>query len=328
VARAVLKHARQTSSGQGAAEAPRGWVLAPIIGPGLPELEGELSKRVDAWRAAGYARLLVDGREERLGESPPTLQATSRLDLVIDRLVFAPAQRARIAEAVQAAEAAAGGRISVVLRGGERLEFSTHGTCTECGFRLEDDLEPRHFSFNTHVGACCACAGLGERYECQEELLLRDAGGLLTDTALHGKLGRYLAKGKGYYETLLRTVAASHRLDLTRPVNRWTEKQRDLIFRGLGARQLYRGSMEKETRHATVQESFSASWPGLCGHVNAWHAKADDAGWRAILEEVMERRTCSECCGERLAPASRAVTLGRKRLGGIPQAAGGPGRGG
>ncbi len=314
VARAVLKHARQTSSGQGAAEAPRGWVLAPIIGPGLPELEGELSKRVDAWRAAGYARLLVDGREERLGESPPTLQATSRLDLVIDRLVFAPAQRARIAEAVQAAEAAAGGRISVVLRGGERLEFSTHGTCTECGFRLEDDLEPRHFSFNTHVGACCACAGLGERYECQEELLLRDAGGLLTDTALHGKLGRYLAKGKGYYETLLRTVAASHRLDLTRPVNRWTEKQRDLIFRGLGARQLYRGSMEKETRHATVQESFSASWPGLCGHVNAWHAKADDAGWRAILEEVMERRTCSECCGERLAPASRAVTLGRKRL--------------
>jgi excinuclease ABC subunit A len=194
------------------------------------------------------------------------------------------------------------------------LEFSTHGSCTACGFRLEDDLEPRHFSFNTHVGACQACDGLGQRFECQEELLVRDGGSLVTDGALHRKLGRYLAKGKGYYETLLRTVAASHRVNLNRPLNEWTEGQRDLIFRGLGARPSYRGSMEKETRHTTVQETFCASWPGLCGHVDAWHGKADDPGWRGILEEVMERRTCSVCQGERLAPAFRAVTLGRKRL--------------
>ncbi|MAE28557.1 MAG: excinuclease ABC subunit A [Planctomycetes bacterium] len=314
VARAVLRLAAKEPAPEAGAKDAHGWVLAPIIGPGLPPLEGELEQRVAAWLAAGYGRLLVDGSEVRLSDGTPRLTADARLDLVIDRLVIAPQQRARLAEAIQAAEAAGGGRISVALRTGPRWEFSTHGACTSCGFRLEDDLEPRHFSFNTHVGACQECAGLGERFECQQELLLRDGAELITEGALHGKLGRYLAKGKGYYETLLRTVATSHRLDLTRPVRLWTKKQQNLIFRGDGARQLYRGSMEKETRHTTVQESFSATWPGLCGHVNAWHRKADDAGWRTILEEVMERKRCSACQGERLAPAFRAVTLGRKRL--------------
>ena len=92
----------------------------------------------------------------------------------------------------------------------ERHDFSTRGACTTCGFQLDEELEPRHFSFNTHVGACPGCDGLGARWECDEALfvdhperpLVASEGG--EKTAVGGKLGRYLTKGKGYYEYLLR----------------------------------------------------------------------------------------------------------------------------
>ena len=49
------------------------------------------------------------------------------------------------------------------------------------------------------------------------EKLVTDPGAPLCDGAIGGKLGRYLTKGKGYYEHLLRTVAREHDVDLTAP---------------------------------------------------------------------------------------------------------------
>jgi len=144
-------------------------------------------------------------------------------------------------------------------------------------------------------------------------LVTDDSKGLL-DGAVGGKLGRYLTKGKGYYEMLLRTVARQHRIDLERPVRKLTPRQRALLFHGAGAREQYRVTVEKATRNTEVTERFTASWQGLCGHVDAWHAKTDDPGWATILETVMSRRVCQTCSGERLASGPRAVTVGRKRL--------------
>ena len=305
----------------------RGWIVAPIFGPGLEEPadpRAALAEAAEAWRRAGFVRVLVDGAEVRLDgfEGGPELGdgALPRVDLVIDRLAFDAKARGRIAEAVEQAEALAGGRVSALVKGRTgRVEFSTRGVCTKCGFRLEEELEPRHFSFNTHVGACPECDGLGERWQCAGDLLVDRPERPLVDpdggkTAVSGKLGRYLTKGKGYYEHLLRAVARSHRIDLERPFERLTERQRDLLLHGRGARKSYLVEIEKTGRTFELSESFRAGWPGLCGHVDAWHAKSEDPEWRSILEGFMRREACSACAGERLAPGPRAVTVGRKRL--------------
>ena len=300
-----------------AADGGRGWIVAPIFGPGVLEPErpvAELSERLSAWRTAGFVRVLVDGVEARIDSEVPDIDPGQRLDLVIDRLAFKDDARARVADAIEQAESISHGRVSVIVKGGGRFEYSTRGACPECGFAIEDELEPRHFSFNTHVGACPACDGLGENVRCDAQLLIQHPERSLLDGAVGGKLSRYLTKGKGYYENLLLTVGRSHRIDLNKPWEALTETQRALLAYGVGARDSYTVRIERETRHAEIEEQFTASWPGLCGHVDAWHQKTEDVEWAGILEGVMTRQVCSECNGERLKAASRAVTLGRKRL--------------
>ncbi len=304
-----------------ALEGQRGWIVAPIVGHGRGREQASarsLAALVQAWKSAGYLRLLVDGAEVRIDAELPDLAAATSLDVVIDRLAFDAASRARIAEAVESAAALAHGRASAIVkaaggRSGERLEFSTLGACTQCGFQLESELEPRHFSFNTHVGACPTCEGLGNLVRCVPELLVTDPGLSLVEGAIGGKLGRYLTKGKGYYEMLLRTVAKEHGADIDRPFRDLSRSHKELLLTGKGARESYAVEMDRATRNAEVHERFTSSWTGLCGHVNAWHEKTDDAGWAAILEAVMRRQTCPDCAGERLAKAYRFVTVGALR---------------
>jgi len=292
-----------------------GWIVAPVFGHGAPvpaDLEREALRLRPGWSSAGFVRALVDGREQRL-EELRGLSGAASVDLVVDRLVFGPDKRARIAEAVEQAAALAHGRVSAVAKSGERIELSTLGTCTECGFRLETRLEPRHFSFNTHVGACEACDGLGSRVQCAEELLVADPTAPLTDGAIAGKLGRYLTKGKGYYEMLLRAVARAHRIDVERPFGELGERERALLLHGEGARASYTVRLERTTTNTEISEEFTGAWPGLCGQVDAWYKKTDDPEWAGILERVMRRRSCPECGGERLKAAYRHVRVGGKR---------------
>jgi len=296
--------------------AAKGWVVAPILGHGRErpdDFEASLPGKLDAWRAAGFVRVLIDGKEKRMDSELPEI-GTSDLDLVIDRLSFKAESRARLAEAVEQAAAVAHGRVSVLVKDGERLEYSTNGACTRCGFQLEAELEPRHFSFNTHVGACVACDGLGDVVTCDASMLIESSARSIMDGAIAGKLGTYLTKGKGYYENLLRTVGRSHRVPLDKPFDSLNEAQQALILHGTGARKSYRVQMERHTTNTDVSEEFVATWPGLCGQVDAWHKKTEDPDWARILETVMRRRECAGCKGERLKPGFRHVVVGRKRL--------------
>ncbi|MCE9594962.1 MAG: excinuclease ABC subunit UvrA [Planctomycetes bacterium] len=295
----------------------KGWVLAPIFVPGHVEPEDPneaFLQAVGAWRAAGFVRALVDGKEVRLDADLPQLARGVRVDLVVDRMTFGKETRGRVAEAAEQAASIEGGRVSVLAQDGERLEFSTQGACPTCGFRLEHKLDPRHYSFNTHAGACPACDGLGTCVKCEPELLVLQPELPLTDGAIPGKLGTYLTKGKGYYEFLLREVANQHGIAIDRPFARLDEAQRALLLRGVGAKPLYKVSIEKNYERAEVHENFTAPWPGLAGHIDAWHKKTEDPEWASLLEKVMRIARCEACQGERLRPEARAAVLGAARL--------------
>src|SRR5204863_2513316 len=110
----------------------------------------------------------------------------------------------RIADAVAQAAAVSGGRVGAATAqtsgAPRRLDFSTEGACPVCGFRLDHPLDPRHFSFNTHAGACVECDGLGAKVQCDGALLVKRPEQSLLEDAVKSKFARYLVKGKGYYE--------------------------------------------------------------------------------------------------------------------------------
>jgi excinuclease ABC subunit A len=96
------------------------------------------------------------------------------IEVVIDRLVVRPDEQSRLFEAVETSLRQSGGTVTIVVHpesGDARQEprtptepitqtFSEHFACVHCGLSFRE-LTPQHFSFNSPLGMCEGCEGLG-----------------------------------------------------------------------------------------------------------------------------------------------------------------------
>ncbi|MCS7016643.1 MAG: excinuclease ABC subunit UvrA, partial [Gemmatales bacterium] len=149
---------------QGLPEGTKLYVLAPV-----DWRDNETSTALwESIRRAGFLRVRVDGKTYSLDEAP-TLDRRRRheVQVVVDRVIVRAGQRARLADAVEAALELGRGTMLVafveetVAEERWRLErFSQLLSCPQCGRGFEP-LNPHHFSFNSPLGWCPACEGLG-----------------------------------------------------------------------------------------------------------------------------------------------------------------------
>lgn len=162
-------------------------LLAPLeLGPG-----DDFESLCRELRASGYARIRVDGVTYSL-DQPPTLdrRRNHRVEAVVDRIVVAEDQRSRTAESVENALALGKG-VLVLAEVDDRLPeprwkteiHSRSAVCGSCG-RSFEPLGPQHFSFNSRLGWCPACEGLGVQSGTDPQLFIRDARLSLRDGAL------------------------------------------------------------------------------------------------------------------------------------------------
>src|SRR5262249_10531221 len=115
-----------------------------------------------------------------------------RVEVVGDGIIVGANQRSRLADAVEAALDLGRGVLHVAhVEDGKpepdwRVErYSQHMACDRCG-RSFEPLNPHHFSFNSPLGWCPTCEGLGVQQGASPALLIRDAGRSLRDGALAG----------------------------------------------------------------------------------------------------------------------------------------------
>ncbi|QEG42287.1 excinuclease ABC subunit UvrA [Roseimaritima ulvae] len=147
------------------------------------EMWGDLKK-------LGYARVRVDGKTCAIDDAPPLdVRRTHRLQVVIDRIVIRDEERSRIADSVEQGLSLGAGVISVALADDQRDEtqwtetrHSQHLACEHCG-RSFTPLTPHHFSFNSAVGWCPQCDGLGTQTGTNPAALLSDSRATLADGA-------------------------------------------------------------------------------------------------------------------------------------------------
>ena len=130
------------------------------------------------------------------------------------------------------------------------------------------------------------------------------------------QLSRYLVKGQGYYEHLLRTVARAHRIDIDRPFEQLNEKQQALLLSGTGARKSYQVEIKKSRSSATEISAPDSTNPATAVR------RLEDASTRESLtvrgRELAEQRpprayvTPVACRpSSRRLPSCRPVTISR-----------------
>jgi excinuclease ABC subunit A len=268
-------------------EGTRFAVQAPIVraGAAVPqELGADL-------RSKGFVRLRVDDALVDL-EDLGTLPAGVSVDVVIDRLSVREGIGSRLAEAVELAYQLSGGVVELREGEGKRHRFSEQYACFE-GHASIPRVTPQLFSFNTPLGACANCDGLGLTRKFTVDLAV-------TEPRLSLRRGAVTAWGKpnlAYYRSMLEKIGAAG-VGLDEPFEKLDEKQRRTALDG--------------------GEGFEGILPGLERRARDYARRklAEGGDEERVLEFLDEElgqfarmETCPECDGSRLNQNARSVRI-------------------
>ncbi|MBX3229009.1 MAG: excinuclease ABC subunit UvrA [Labilithrix sp.] len=288
------------------AELPKGSkvrVLARLV----THRKGEHKELFTDLKARGFLRVEVGGASHSL-DDPPALQKHVKhtIDLVIDRVIIGSVAPARLAEAVESALREGKGELIAGIDD-RRVEYSANRAC--CG-RSYPELSPQSFSFNSPLGMCPDCNGLGTRAEIDPELVVVDKSLSLKDGAI-APWASAMARGDGW---VFRIASAAAKACGVRLDTAWKDipkdKQKKLLF-GLGGEKLgVKWGSQSTSSHGTFEVKFAGVIPTL----ERLYKDTSSDMMRDWYGRFFRDRPCKACGGSRLRKESLAVYVGSKNL--------------
>lgn len=192
-------------------------ILAPIA----REKKGEFEKVFEQMQALGYVRFRINGQTFEV-EDLPTLKKTEKhnIDVVVDRIKVRSeedakardALRQRLAESFEAALQLAEHRaVALEMDTGVEHLFNAKFSCPVCHYSISE-LEPRLFSFNSPMGACPTCDGIGTMEFFDPERVVAFPSLSLASGAIKGWDRR-----NGFYFSMLESLAKHYQFDIETP---------------------------------------------------------------------------------------------------------------
>jgi excinuclease ABC subunit A len=279
-------------------------VLAPLV----VHRKGEYAGLFASLRARGFVRVRIDGRTFRLDELPRLDKKKKHsVALVIDRLTVRPDDRARIGEAAALALREGRGELRAEVEGGDELTFSEARTC--CGLSFPE-LSPQSFSFNSPLGMCPACTGIGMRDEVDPELVIPDRSKSIRGGAI-GPWASAMARGEGWTARIVDGVARAFGIDLDTPWARLPKAKQALVLYGrAGSKIAVRWGKEGSLNSGTWGMKYEGVIPNL---ERRFRETASEAA-RDLYRRYVVQRPCDACRGKRLRPESLAVVVEGKTI--------------
>ncbi|ADO41586.1 excinuclease ABC subunit UvrA [Ketogulonicigenium vulgare] len=287
-------------------EGTRGYLLAPVV----RDRKGEYKKEMLELRKQGFQRVKVDGEFYEL-DTPPTLDKKFRhdIDVVVDRIVVRAGMETRLAESFRTALNLADG-IAVLETAPsegdpERITFSEKFACPVSGFTIPE-IEPRLFSFNTPLGACPDCDGLGVELFFDERLIVPD----LTLSLLKGAVAPWGKTKSPFWLQTIEGLAKHYAFDAKTPWKDLPESVKQVVLHGSGTEELaFR--YDDGGRSYNVTRTFEGVVPNLQRRY-----RETDSNWsREDMEQYQNNRPCQTCGGYRLRPEALAVRVGDMHVG-------------
>ncbi|MDR3071002.1 MAG: excinuclease ABC subunit UvrA [Endomicrobium sp.] len=278
-------------------------ILAPLIKGKIGTYE-QLFLRL---AKSGYSKVRVDNIVYMLDENIKLDRYKKHtIDIVIDRIKLSNDLRSRVAGSVETALNESKGIVSVVVIKGDKFVtetvYSQHYACTECGINLSE-IEPRVFSFNSPFGACPECAGLGNKIEIDENLIVPDKNRSVKHGAIVAwsdpittRTSRWKNSWGGYYFELLTKAAKKNKIPLDIPWRELTKKHQEILLYGYDD---FEGVITNMQRRYNETES--------------------DFVRDEIYNKYMGKKICPTCKGQRLKKSALSVLVDGKSIFDITQ---------
>jgi len=297
-------------------------LLAPIA----RDRKGEYSEVFNQLQAQGYVRFRIGGQVYEYDDLPE-LKKTEKhdIDVVVDRIKVrheapaapvAPAEpsvgdvavapptpglRQRLAESFEAALRLAEGRaIALEMDTGVEHAFNAKFACPQCSYTISE-LEPRLFSFNSPVGACPACDGLGHQDFFDPTRVVAFPSLSLGSGAIKGWDRR-----NGHYFSLIESLAKHYKFDLDQPFEDLSPEVRQVLLYGSGDEEIKFNCGADGGKKMTKKHPFE----GILVNMERRYRETDSPVVREDLSRYRGVRACTSCEGTRLRREARHVRVG------------------
>ena len=284
-------------------------LLAPVVS----NRKGEHVQLFDSLLRQGFLRARVNGELCEL-DDPPRLELRKKhnIDVVVDRFKVRPDLKLRLAESLETALHLSDGVVKVASidpdSDFEEMRFSANFACPECGYSISE-LEPRLFSFNSPVGACPECDGIGTMQFFDPRLVVKSP-----ELSLAGGAIRGWDRRNGYYFQMLQSLAAHFDFDVEMPFGQLEPRIQDVILNG--SPEDVKFSYRNERGDQRVQKH---PFEGILPNLKRRYRDTESSVVREELARFMSNQPCQTCAGERLNQAARHVFVADRNLASITQ---------
>ncbi|OGB35016.1 MAG: excinuclease ABC subunit A [Burkholderiales bacterium RIFCSPLOWO2_12_FULL_61_40] len=287
-----------------------------ILAPVAREKKGEFLEVFADMQAQGYVRFRVDGQLCEF-DALPALKKTEKhdIDVVIDRVKVRPDMKQRLAESFEAALRLANGRaICYEMDSYSRNEdggqdpkehlFNAKFACPVCNYSIQE-LEPRLFSFNSPVGACPTCDGLGLQEFFDPSRVVAFPTLSLASGAIKGWDRR-----NGYYFSLLESLAQHYKFDLEQAFESLPTTIQHAILQGSGEEEIKFSYTLESGASQGKKISKKHPFEGIIPNMQRRYRETESAVVREDLARLRSTQPCTDCAGSRLRREARHVKIG------------------
>ncbi len=261
-------------------------ILAPVI----KNKKGQLKDVIQDIAQQGFTRIKVDNEILSLHDTINLEKNKKhRIDIIVDRISINKTISQRLTESVELALKVGGGILIVETPKESPLLFSEKKYCPKCDISF-DDIEPHNFSFNSPLGACSKCNGLGTIVSIDPSKIIPDINKSLIDGCIEPlgpqPSGVFLSK-------TLKILSHEFHFSFSSPWKNLPKEIRSFLLHGSNSSNL----------------DTTLGFEGIIDHLKRRYRQTKSNYVRDWIEKYMSKHHCTTCKGDRLNKVSLSVLI-------------------
>ena len=276
-------------------------VLAPIV----TNQKGTFKDLLEEKIKEGYVRAKIDGEIVDLPlENELEKNKKHNISLIVDRIIIRDNVRSRLYEALETGTRLADGKVIVDIIGDKEVLYNSKCSCIKCGFSMPN-LEPALFSFNSPLGSCPACHGLGTKMQLSEDLVV-DYSKSLNDGAI---IPLKNTDDGNIQNMMVETVCRHFDIDMNIPFGDVERKKQEIIL--FGTKEMIHYKF-KTNGGRTIEKTDG--FEGLMTNLERRYFETSSQWIHDWLDNYMVELDCPVCQGKRLTEEVLSVLISGKNI--------------
>ncbi|MBO4682419.1 MAG: excinuclease ABC subunit UvrA [Bacilli bacterium] len=272
-----------------------------LLSPVVHAEKGTHKEILDKIRVSGFSRLRVDG-QFKLIEEVGELEKNKKhdIDIVVDRLVIKEGIRSRVFESIETVLDWSKGLLIIYTDFEEKVLSDRH-TCPKCGFSVPK-LEPRLFSFNSPLGFCPECNGLGVKREVAEHLLVPNPELSIKEGCIEYYRHMVGSQNLEWQEFLL--LCSLYNIPTDQPWSSLSDKQKEILL--VGSPEVHKYQLKSSSGNVMNRLGYIE---GIKSRIERLYKDTGSEWMRDYYDKFLVDRVCTACNGARLSKQALSVKI-------------------